>query len=141
MAVMLSSMISLAAQYPPGGAIFYVLDGTPADSYLAGTFEKMQGRRYRRKSKMVEWRGVADAMTELDEEVQPPPSGRSGRICRRFSSFIYGLQRYRALRKSEDEFSFSMGSSDEPKKANPSKQFADLLREGPGPGHPRDDLG
>ena len=44
--------------------------------------------------------------------------------------FVYGLQRYRALRKSEDSFGgFSMG--DEEKKADPGKQFADLLREGP----------
>ena len=45
---------------------------------------------------------------------------------------IYGLQRYRSLRKAEDDFSFSsMGSGDEPKKANTGKQFADLLKEGP----------
>jgi hypothetical protein len=42
---------------------------------------------------------------------------------------IYGLQRYRALRKSEEGFSF--GVSDEEKKPQPDKQFTELLREGP----------
>jgi len=42
---------------------------------------------------------------------------------------IYGLQRYRLLRKQEENFSF--GSGDEEKKTPPDKHFADLLREGP----------
>jgi hypothetical protein len=40
---------------------------------------------------------------------------------------IYGLQRCRDLRRREDDFSFGR-TADEP--LNPSKQFADLLREG-----------
>ena len=45
--------------------------------------------------------------------------------------FVYGLQRYRALRKSEDS-GFSFGSSgDEEKKPQPDKQFIDILRDGP----------
>ena len=46
--------------------------------------------------------------------------------------FIYALQRYRQLRKSEDSFSF--GGADEGKPPSPDKQFADLLREGPAVG-------
>ena len=42
---------------------------------------------------------------------------------------VYGLQRYRAMRKSEESFGFSM--SDEEKKPQPDKQFAEILREGP----------
>jgi hypothetical protein len=48
--------------------------------------------------------------------------------------FVYALQRYRILRRSDDEFGFGMSSSDEPKKANPAKQFADILRDGPAVG-------
>src|SRR5687768_17725385 len=43
--------------------------------------------------------------------------------------FIYGLQRFRALRRQEESFSFS--STNEEKPPQPDKQFADLLREGP----------
>jgi DNA segregation ATPase FtsK/SpoIIIE-like protein len=132
MAVMLSSILSLAAQYPPGGAVFHIFDGTPADSFLAGTFQNMQAA-IPHEIKLAEWRGIPEVLSELDEEVQKRQTGDPAGSPEIFV-FIYGLQRYRILRKSEDEFSFSMGSSDEPKKANPSKQFTDLLREGPGLG-------
>lgn len=131
MAVMLASILSLAAQYPPGGAVFHVLDGTPADSFLAGTFQHVQ-TAVPHEIKLAEWRGVPDVLNELDEEMQRRQATDPAGLPEIFV-FIYGLQRYRVLRKSEDEFSFSM-SSDEPKKANPSKQFSDLLREGPGLG-------
>ena len=54
-----------------------------------------------------------------DTDAQHPP----------IFAFLFGLQRYRSLRKSEDSFSF--GSGDEEAKPKPDKQFADLLREGP----------
>jgi hypothetical protein len=108
-----------------------VFDGTPADSFLAGTFQRIQSA-IPQEIKLVEWRGVGDVLSELDEEAQKRQSEDPAGSPEIFL-FIYGLQRYRILRKSEDEFSFSM-NSDEPKKANPSKQFADLLREGPGLG-------
>ena len=127
MAVMLSSMISLAAQYPPGGAVFYVFDGTPADSYLAGTFESVRAV-LPQDVRLVEWRAVPDVIGGLGAEVEKRQAGDPAGQPEIFV-FVYGMQRYRVLRKSEDEFSFSMG--DEPKKANPGKQFGDLLRDGP----------
>ena len=131
MAVMASALVSFAGQYRPGTATFYVLDGTPADSVLAGTFEKMKAA-LPQETKLVEWRAVAEAIDELAKEVtsrqESEPAGQP-----EIFFFIYGLQRYRILRKSDDDFGFSM-SSDEPKKANPSKQFADILRDGPAVG-------
>ncbi|MBP7052196.1 MAG: AAA family ATPase [Phycisphaerae bacterium] len=44
---------------------------------------------------------------------------------------IFGLQRYRMLRRNEDAFSFSR---DEQARPQPDVQFADLLREGPSVG-------
>ena len=41
---------------------------------------------------------------------------------------IFGLQRYRILRRNDDGFSFSM---DQDAKPQPDKQFAEILREGP----------
>ena len=43
---------------------------------------------------------------------------------------IYGLQRFRDLRRQEDDFGFSRREE----KPNPAKQFASILREGPGVG-------
>ncbi|HSU66270.1 MAG TPA: FtsK/SpoIIIE domain-containing protein, partial [Tepidisphaeraceae bacterium] len=128
MAVMLSSMVSLATQYPGNGAIFYVLDGTPADSYLAGAFESLKPV-LPQDVRIIDYRAAGDAMNELAEEMEKRQAGDPAGQPEIFV-LIYGLQRYRILRKSEDEFSFST-SSDEPKKANPGKQFGDILREGP----------
>jgi S-DNA-T family DNA segregation ATPase FtsK/SpoIIIE len=46
--------------------------------------------------------------------------------------FINGLQRFRDLRKQEDEFGFSRRGDD--KVANPAKLFATIIREGPAVG-------
>jgi hypothetical protein len=45
---------------------------------------------------------------------------------------VFGLQRFRVLRRQEEEFSFK--SSDEPAAPKPDKQLAELLSEGPGLG-------
>ena len=45
---------------------------------------------------------------------------------------LFGLQRYRLLRRQEDDFSFSRG--EEAAAPKPDKQFAELLSEGPGLG-------
>jgi DNA segregation ATPase FtsK/SpoIIIE-like protein len=131
LAVMASTIVSLAGQYRPGSAILYVLDGTPADSVFAGTFEKLKAS-VPQETRLVEWRAIADSINELAEQVSVRPEGDPAGQPEVFV-FIYGLQRYRLLRRSEDDLGFSM-SSDEPRKANPSKQFADILRDGPGVG-------
>jgi hypothetical protein len=119
--------ISLAAQQAPGRAIFYVLDGTPADSPLAGVFARVK-EALPHDVKLVEYRLVGEAIDEISKEVQrrqstgdaEPPS---------IYLLVYGLQRYRTLRKTEDSFSF--GSSEGEKPPQPDKQFAEILREGP----------
>jgi hypothetical protein len=42
MALISAGMISLAAQHPKGAAKSYLLDGTPADSPLAGTLPRIE---------------------------------------------------------------------------------------------------
>jgi hypothetical protein len=141
LAVMVSAMLSIAVQQSPGGgvggvpgaggAIFYVLDGTPADSPFAGTFARI-AQVLPHNVKLVEFRAVPEAMNELEAEMQRRQTVDLGEVPSVYL-LVYGLQRYRSLRKSEDSFGgFSM--SDEPKKADPGKQFADLLREGPAVG-------
>jgi hypothetical protein len=80
------------------------------------------------RTKIVDYRAVPRAMHEIAKELErrqateaqnPPP----------IFVFVFGLQRYRTLRKSEDSFSF--GSGDAAKAADPGKEFADILREGP----------
>jgi len=128
-AIMISSMIALAAQHPKGTCVFYVLDGTPADSPFAGTFQKLS-EILPHEVKMVEFRGVGDAMNELAQEMNRRQTAENLPELPSIYVMIYGLQRFRPLRKSEDSFG-GFGSSDEEKKPEPDKQFADLLREGP----------
>jgi S-DNA-T family DNA segregation ATPase FtsK/SpoIIIE len=79
---------------------------------------------------MIDFRATGDAVDEIAQEVaRRQESDAAGPSI---YMIVYGLQRYRALRKQEDDFSFS--TSDEPKKPNPGKQFAEILREGPGVG-------
>jgi hypothetical protein len=77
---------------------------------------------------MVDFRATADAIDELAQEVARRQASESGGPS--IYVIVYGLQRYRALRKAEDDYS-SFSSSDEPKKPKPDKQFAEILREGP----------
>jgi hypothetical protein len=119
-------MLSLAAQSPKS-SIFYVFDGSPADSPLAGVMPTMK-RVLPQDVRLVEYRAAEEAMGEIAAEMQRRQSGGGANPPPVFV-IIYGLQRYRALRKSEESFSF--GSGDEEKKPQADKQFADLLREGP----------
>jgi hypothetical protein len=125
-ALVSAMMVSIAAQQGPAQASMVVLDGTPGDSNFFGTFEKVKAA-LPLDVKLIDFRATADAIDQLAQEVARRQESETGSPS--IYVIVYGLQRYRALRKQEDDFSFSV--SDEPKKPNPGKQFAEILREGP----------
>jgi len=130
MAIIGVSMISLAAQHGKDRARFVLMDGTPADSDLAGRLEQVAAV-IPQQVERVEYRQTAEAIDELARELarrqeQDDPDAPTIYLV------IYGLQRYRVLRKSEEGFSFSLDDAEKP--PQPDKQFADLLRDGPGVG-------
>jgi S-DNA-T family DNA segregation ATPase FtsK/SpoIIIE len=125
MAMMASSILSLAAQSP--AATFYVLDGAPADSPLAAVMPRVKAA-LPNEVKLIEYRATEEAIAELAAELNRRQSS-GGANPPPVYLLIYGLQRYRGLRKQEDSFSF--GSSDEEKKPQADKRFMDLLRDGP----------
>jgi len=127
LAIFASMMVSLSSQFREQGAKFYVLDGTPVDSSFAGELEKVR-TALPTESVNVDYRAVGEAMTELSAELKRRQENDSADAPGVFV-FVYGLQRYRVLRKTEESFGFS--TSDEPKPVAPDKQFVDLLREGP----------
>jgi len=131
MAMLASSMTSLAAQHTKGAATFYVFDATPADSPLIGTLPKVAAV-LPQQTKLIDWRGTDAAVNELATEVKRRMESDE-RHPPAIYVLIYALQRYRQLRKSEDSFSFG-GGGDEEKPPAPDKQFADILREGPAVG-------
>ena len=109
---------------------FYIFDATPADSSLYGTFAKVKSA-LPHDVRVVEWRATPAAINEIATEVARRRDEHDMAAPPVFL-VIYGLQRYRVLRKSEDDFGgFSIGGSDEPKPADPGKQFAEVLKEGP----------
>jgi DNA segregation ATPase FtsK/SpoIIIE-like protein len=126
MALMASAITSLAAQNP--SAKFCVLDGAPADSPLAQVMPRVRDA-LPNDVKLIEYRATEEAIAELYGEFQHRQSA-GGANPPPIYLLVYGLQRYRALRKSEDS-SFSFGSSDEEKKPQPDKQFTEILRDGP----------
>jgi len=130
MAMMTVGAISVSAQNPKASAIFYLLDGSTPESLVVGQLENLKNV-LPNEVKPIEFRATEEAIDQISQEVERRRAGDSAGLPSIYV-LIFGLQRYRSLRKAEDDFSFSMGgSSDEPKKANTGKQFADLLKEGP----------
>ena len=127
MAIMAAALISLAAQHSPATARFYVMDGSPVDSPLAKVFPAVAAA-IPHNVRLVAWREVPSAINELAMEVQRRQES-DHHDAPSIYVFIYGLQRYRFLRRQEE--TFSLTASDEDKAPAPDKQFADILREGP----------
>ncbi len=151
--ILAGSMLSFAAQQPPhspspdrrgyltpqppspdrrggqGGAVFYVLDGSPDDSPLAGSFQKLAGT-LPHAVHVGGWRDLASIIGEVAEEVDRRQRGHDTDSPPLFL-FIHALQRFRDLRKSDDDFGLSGREEEKPSTA---KQFAAILRDGPGLG-------
>jgi hypothetical protein len=126
--ILATALVSLAAQYRDG-VRFYVLDSTPDDSEHAGLFGRLAGI-LPQPNHCVGWRETASVLQELADEVdrRQRPGEPPGDDC---FLVVHGLQRFRDLRRSEDDFSFSRRAEERP---DPARQFATLLREGPGLG-------
>lgn len=140
-AMMCTSLISLAAQTPVshsdnghGGARFYFLDGDPPESddpnQIAQVADVLPHR-----IRVATWRDTDDVIAEIAAEVERRQAAAEYENPPVFL-FIYGVQRFRTLRKREDDFGFSFSSSSDDEEAppRPDKQFQTIYREGPGVG-------
>jgi hypothetical protein len=127
MAMMAEMMISLAGQLSPQDVKFYAIDGSAADSPLASTFPMLK-KSLPHDITLVEYRAVESTINDIAQDLERRQKSDETHPPAIFL-FIYGVQRYRSLRKQEDSFSFS--SSDEEQKPKTDKQLMDLLREGP----------
>ncbi len=129
-AMICAALVGLAAQHSPGDLRFILLDGSPPDAPVAGRIERTAAR-LGRPLEVVEYRDVPQAFERLAAEMQ-----RCLACDERGTQGIYvlinGLQRFRMLRRREDDFSFTRGEAEaEPR---PDLRLAELLREGPGLG-------
>src|SRR5262249_18503355 len=105
--MMMTTVISLAAQHAPSdpahptsGARFYILDGSPADSRNAGVLGRLSNV-IPHPIQNVTWRGLSDAITELAAEVERRQKDASEADT--IYLLVYDLQRYRDLRKGDDD--------------------------------------
>ncbi|GIW76246.1 MAG: hypothetical protein KatS3mg104_1309 [Phycisphaerae bacterium] len=128
--ILISMILSLAAQLPTDLARFVLLDGTPADSPLTGKLASTL-RILPHRVDSIEYRRVEESVSEWSEELKKRQGDEQTGQTSVFL-VVNGLQRYRMLRKGDDDFSFSL--SDEPQKASPAKQFVELIKEGPNVG-------
>ncbi len=123
-----AAILGLASQYPPDAARFYVLDGTPEDDPIAGSFESLGSVL----PHPIRFGGLHDAtpiLEELAADLARRQEGVSGAPS--VFLFLYDMSRFRDLRKSDDDFGYSFGRRDEEKKASPAQQFSEFVREGP----------
>ncbi len=114
-------LASMAAEAP--GAIIDVFDGVPADAPEHGALERF-ARDRGIAANFVPYREVEAKLAEIAEDVvaRADESGRARRFI-----LVHHLQRYRMLRRNEDDFSF--GASDAPPTAD--KLLAGIVRDGP----------
>ena len=125
--------VSIAAQHPPrkhNGLKLYLLDGTPVDSWLNGKLGQVADW-LPHNVKKVSQRDLAASINEVAVELGRRRDNSAGtEELAPIYVMIYDLQRFRDLRKGDDDFGFS-SSFGEQKAASPGTQFSEILREGP----------
>jgi len=138
-----TSIVSLASQHPPAAtaspdatprertpaARFYVLDGSPADAPHAGLFARMSAM-LPHSIRVGAWRETPSLINELASEVDQRIAEQDPEAPVIYL-IVHGLQRFRDLRRDEDDFGFGRGGEEKPSTA---RQFASILREGPAVG-------
>lgn len=135
-AMITSSLVGLAAQHAPkpGGVKIAFLDSTPPDDPAAGAVENVIARLAEPGSLDLAFgrvRQAASFVAEFEAELRRREEDESAAHYPWYL-LILGLQRFRDLRKKDDDYSFSFSSSDdEDDNPSPASQLADILRDGP----------
>jgi len=130
LAMMIMSALSIAAQRPPAGPQaprFYLFDGSPVDSALAGQLGRLK-ELIPHPVTNVSWRELGATFVDLAAEVKRRQESASDDQAPIYL-FIYDVQRFRDLCKADDDFGYSRYDEDKP--PPPAKLFADVLRDGP----------
>jgi S-DNA-T family DNA segregation ATPase FtsK/SpoIIIE len=123
-----SSLIGLVPQLPSeiSGPAFTILDGTPDDVEDAEYFPKLAAKLPHAVAPPRS--GLPAAIRDLALELERRQKGESNDRSPRFL-FVFGIHRFRELRKVEEEFGF--GRRDANREPSPTERFAAILRDGP----------
>jgi hypothetical protein len=137
LAILATSLVSLASQQrsrrqddSSDNPSFYVLDSTPQDAPHSDFWPKVAAA-VPEQIRLVSRGKLSAALTEISGEIDRRQKTLDA-VERPIFLFVFGLQRYRELRKAEDDFGFPRRG--EEATVNPAKQFATIVREGPGVG-------
>ena len=125
-ALMAMAMISIAAQTPAVGTRIVVLDGTTPDDRLHGMLAGVRAA-LPHDVQIPSFRDVGDAIISLGEELARR-NADGGSDGPGMFLLINGVHRFRSLRRTEDDYSFSSSGDGAP---TPDKVLALLLKEGP----------
>jgi hypothetical protein len=125
-ALMAMAMISIAAQTPAAGTRIVVLDGTTPDDRLHGMLAGVRAA-LPHDVQIPSFRDVGDAIVALGEELARR-NADGGSDAPGMFLLVNGVHRFRSLRRTEDDYSFSSGGDAAP---TPDKVLALLLKEGP----------
>jgi hypothetical protein len=126
--ILSAAALSLAAQ--AGTTCLWLGEPTLDAPAAEGLPERLQAAS-QGSFRQVAWRDLAAALAELAEEADRRQKERVFDAPPRFL-FVYGLQRFRELRRPDDDFGF--GRRGEERAAPPHKLFSNILRDGPAVG-------
>lgn len=121
-----TSILSLAGQHPKDGAKFFVLHASTPDS-VEEKFLEAVAAAVPQPIRLARGGEVGELMNEVAEiQKERASSGHEGEPS--VFVFVIGLQRFKKLRQ-EDDFSFSLGG-DSDSGGNPAAHLTDLITEG-----------
>ena len=120
-----------ASNLKPGAELarFILLDGSAADMRTAGYLDLVAtALPASTPARVVPYRDVSNAVSEIASELQRRQAGEIADAPAIYL-VIHGLQRFRSLRRVEDEFDFSASTDSAAPK--PDKQLAAIIKDGP----------
>ena len=129
--MMMMCGVGIAAQHPPAGlAGLSVLSLGRQPGRFRTCAGSLAGSRTCCPHPVtnVTWRELGPAFTSVAAEIKRRQESTSDDQAPIYI-FIYDIQRFRDLRKSDDDFGYSRYDEDKP--VPPSKLFSDVLRDGP----------
>ena len=126
-----AALTSLSSQIPPGASAeppsFFVLESTQTTTDESATIRLPQVAEALGTSVILISRAnLAEQMNALRKEVErrQETQAQHGALF----LLIHGLQRFRELRSTEDDFSYSRGDAE---RLNPNQDLSAILRDGP----------
>jgi DNA segregation ATPase FtsK/SpoIIIE, S-DNA-T family len=124
LAMMTTTLVSLAAQHAPNAAKFYILDGSTPDAPHQGYLSALAAV-VPHAVVNVGYREVPEVMAAIAEEADRRREAGDA-AAESIYLLVYGIQRFRMLRRGEDDFGFSTAE----KAVAPDRHFTNILKEG-----------